>query len=269
VDIQVLVVEPDPACRDTLRAHLQRNQYAMSVLYAADALERRLALEYPSAVVLRHDPPAHDGLSALRRLRETGCTLPVIVISRSNDVVDKVLAFEIGANDYVVDPFDVRELLARLRHALRCSPVLPRMPRDHKPIAFDSFELDTAGMRLLKHGREIPASPLEFAVLAVLAANRMRVMSRPCILSQLDRRSKLNERSLNVIVCRLRKLLGTAPSGRQYIQTRYGDGYIFCPDDAFEEFSDADEFEASCETGPDAVYRADSSPFLQSPIIHS
>ncbi|MFP6561609.1 response regulator transcription factor [Paraburkholderia sp. B3] len=259
MDIQVLVVEPDPACRDTLRAHLQRNQIDMSVLYGAEALERRLALEYPSAIVLRHDLPANDGLSVLRRLRETGCLLPVIVISRSDDVVDKVLAFEIGANDYVVDPFDARELLARLRHALRCSPALPRIPRDYKPIVFDNFELAPAGARLLKHGKEIAASPLEFSVLTVLASNRMRVMSRPCILSQLDRRSKLNERSLNVIVCRLRKLLGTSPSGRQYIQTRYGDGYIFCSDDAFPDFSSADEFDTPCETDTGTAYRAGSS----------
>ncbi|CAG9200072.1 DNA-binding response OmpR family regulator [Paraburkholderia tropica] len=233
MDIHVLVVEPDEAYRDNLRGYLQRQQITMSVLYGTKGLEQRLAREMPSLILMRHDTRDVNGIAALRSLRECGHSVPVIIVSESGDVADKVLAFELGANDYLVDPFDPRELLARMRHALRCKIDLPDAPPKKARYEFDGFELDAIDNQLFKNGSRIPAPPLALAVLTVFAANRMRPLSRERILSQLDRNSQLHARSLDVIVFRLRKLLGLSPCGRQYIQTRYRDGYVFCPDDAF------------------------------------
>jgi two-component system, OmpR family, phosphate regulon response regulator OmpR len=239
MDIHVLVVEPDQVSRDNLRNYLQRQQIAMSVLYGAQGLEQRLALEMPSLIILRHEACEIDGIGALRNLREAGYAVPVIIVSRSNDVADKVLAFELGANDFLVDPYDPRELLARMRHALRCKIDLPNSPGKEARYAFDSFEIDAVGNQLFKDGARVSAPPLALAVLTVFAANRMRPLSRERILSLLDRNSKLHARSLDVVVFRLRKLLGLSPCGRQYIQTRYRDGYVFCPDDAFMNLAGA------------------------------
>jgi two-component system phosphate regulon response regulator OmpR len=161
--------------------------------------------------------------------------MPTIIVSQSADVADKVLAFELGANDYMVDPFDPRELLARLHHALRCKIDFPASPRKEARYVFDGFELDAIDNQLFKDGVKIPAPPLALAVLAVFAANRLRPLSRERIVSMIDRNSNLHARSVDVVVFRLRKLLGLSPCGRQYIQTRYRDGYVFYPDDALSD----------------------------------
>ncbi|WP_158761314.1 response regulator [Paraburkholderia acidiphila] len=235
MDIHVLLVEPDQAYRDDLRTYLQRQQIAVSVLYGVERLEQRLARETPSLIILRHDALAIDGIATLRMLRERGWLTPAIIVSQSADVADKVLAFEFGANDYMVDPFDPRELLARLHHALRCKIDYPASPRRETKYVFDGFELDAIDNQLFRDGRKIPAPPLVLAVLAVFAANRLRPLSRERIVNMIDRNSSLHARSVDVVVFRLRKLLGLSPCGRQYIQTRYRDGYVFCPDDALPD----------------------------------
>jgi two-component system, OmpR family, phosphate regulon response regulator OmpR len=244
MDIHVLLVEPDQARRDGLRTYLQSRQIAVSVLYDAERLAVRLARETPSLIVLRHDAQTSDGIAALRALRERGFLTPVIIVSQSADVADKVLAFELGANDYIVDPFDPRELLARMQHALRCRVDFSASPRREARYSFDGFEFDVIDNQLFKNGLKIQAPPLILAVLAVFAANRLRPLSRERIVSMIDRKSRLNARSVDVVVFRLRKLLGLSPCGRQYIQTRYRDGYVFCPDDALPHL------ERDTESGP-------------------
>ncbi|MEX3975407.1 response regulator [Paraburkholderia caribensis] len=240
--IHLLVVEPDQASRDTLRAHVQQHKIEMSVLYNTDSLERRLEVEVPSLIVMRHGLPEVDGLTALRRIRSLGYDLPVIIVSRSDDVVDKVLAFELGANDYVVDPHDPREMIARVRNALRSGPPshVP-MHIERAPIAFDDFEVDVADRVLTRGGAEVPLRSTEFALLAVLASNPMKVLSRVRILNMLRRHCSVTERGLDVVVFRLRAALKLSPTGRQYIKTLRGEGYMFAPDDALPRHGAAED----------------------------
>lgn len=240
--IHLLVVEPDQASRDTLRAHVQQHKIEMSVLYNTDSLERRLEVEVPSLIVMRHGLPEVDGLTALRRIRSLGHDLPVIIVSRSDDVVDKVLAFELGANDYVVDPHDPREMIARVRNALRSGPPshVP-MHIERAPIAFDDFEVDVADRVLTRGGAEVPLRSTEFALLAVLASNPMKVLSRVRILNMLRRHCSVTERGLDVVVFRLRAALKLSPTGRQYIKTLRGEGYMFAPDDALPRHGAAED----------------------------
>ncbi|CAG9258275.1 response regulator [Paraburkholderia unamae] len=252
MNIHVLLVEPDQARRDELRTYLQRQQIAVSVLHGAERLDQRLERETPSLIILRHEAPTMDGIATLRTLRERGWLTPLIIVSQSADVADKVLAFEFGANDYMVEPFDHRELLARLYHALRCKMDFPASPHRAPRYAFDGFELDAMDNLLFKDGLKLHAPPLDLAVLTVFAANRLRPLSRERIVSLLDRKSKIHARSIDVIVFRLRRLLGLSPCGRQYIQTRYRDGYVFSPDDALS-YLDRDRMtstrvgESTCE----------------------
>jgi two-component system phosphate regulon response regulator OmpR len=231
--IHLLVVEPDQESRDTLRSHLLQHKIEMSVLYNTESLERRLELEVPSLIVMRHGLPEVDGLAALRHIRSYGFDLPVIIVSRSDDVIDKVLAFELGANDYVVDPHDPRELIARVRNALRAgmpSHVPLHIEREH--VSFDDFEIDVTDRVLTRGGVDVPLRSTEFALLVVLASHPMRVLSRVRILNMLRRHCSVTERGLDVVVFRLRAALKLSPTGRQYIKTLRGEGYMFAPDDA-------------------------------------
>jgi two-component system, OmpR family, phosphate regulon response regulator OmpR len=245
--IHLLVVEPNQECRDALRAQLQQHKIEMSVLYNTESLERRLELEVPSLIVMRHEQPDVDGLAALRRLRALGYDVPVIIVSRSDDVVDKVLAFELGANDYLVDPHDPRELIARVRNALRANPP-SHMPVqiEREPVAFDDFDIDVVDRTVTRGGVDVPLRNTEFALLVVMASHPMKVLSRMRILNLLRRHCSVTERGLDVVVFRLRAALKLSPTGRQYIKTLRGEGYMFAPDDALARItaSHADDDDA-------------------------
>ncbi|CAD6543878.1 response regulator [Paraburkholderia sabiae] len=231
--IHLLVVEPNQESRDVLRSHVQQHKIEMSVLYNTESLERRLEVEVPSLIVMRHSLPEVDGLAALRRVRSLGYDLPVIIVSKSDDVVDKVLAFELGANDYVVDPHDPREMIARVRNALRSgAPSHAPLNIEREPISFDDFDVDVADRVLTRGGVEVPLRSTEFALLVVLASHPMKVLSRVRILNMLRRHCSVTERGLDVVVFRLRAALKLSPTGRQYIKTLRGEGYMFAPDDA-------------------------------------
>ncbi|MEQ0777851.1 response regulator transcription factor [Paraburkholderia tropica] len=238
MEIHVLVVEPDAGVRDTMCVFFQHQQIRVSVLHGANGLERRLSQEIPSLILMRHDMRHVDGIGEVRRLRESGYSMPILIISGSGDTADKVLAFEVGANDYLVEPFDLHELLARVRHALRCKIEWEYGPQKSASYRFDEYELDVTNSVLSRNGIRIAAPALALDVLRVFASNRARLISRESILNQLDRSPELHARGLDVIVFRLRKLLGTSPRGRQYIQTRHREGYIFLPDDAITGVAD-------------------------------
>lgn len=239
----LLVVEPDQAIRDELRTHLQKNQVEMSVLYDTTSLVRRLEVEVPSAIVLRHGVPGIDGMAALRTLRAAGYDMPVIIVSRSTEVVDKILAFELGADDYVVDPFDPIELLARVRNALRRHHREGfAVPVYREQYVFGDCALDFLGRRLFRSGVEVALRPSEFALLKIFSAHPMKTLSRARIIGMLGRDgTDQAERGLDVLVFRVRTALGTSPAGRQYIQTMRGRGYVFVPDDAVAATADCDE----------------------------
>ncbi|GLU31349.1 response regulator transcription factor [Trinickia caryophylli] len=229
----LLVVEPDQAIRDELRARIQRHEFEMSVLYDAASLMRRLDAEVPSAIVLRHGLPANDGIAALRRVREAGFDMPIIIVSRSAEVTDKIVAFELGANDYLVDPFDTNELLARIRNALRFHHRERfAVPAYRKQYAFGEFSLDFLGRRLFKRGVEVAVRPSVFSLLQIFSAHPMKMLTRARIMEMLGREGTYQaERGLDVLIFRVRSVLGKAPSGVQYIQTIRGQGYVFVPGD--------------------------------------
>ncbi|TKC86055.1 response regulator transcription factor [Trinickia terrae] len=230
----LLVVEPDQEIRDELRAHLQKHQVEMSVLYDATSLMRRLEVEVPSAIVLRHGTPNIDAMASLRSLRAAGYDMPVVIVSRCAEVVDKIVAFELGADDYLVDPFDPNELLARIRNALRRHHREGfEVPVNREQFVFADCAIDFLGRRLFRNGVEVPLRPSEFALLKIFSAHPMKTLSRARIIGMLGRDgSDQAERGLDVLVFRVRAALGASPSGRQYIQTMRGRGYVFVPDES-------------------------------------
>ncbi|MGV2292754.1 response regulator [Trinickia sp. YCB016] len=227
----ILLVEDDPVVRDLVREFLQSEGYDVSVLHSGKGLKRRLQVERPTLVVLDIMMPEKDGISALKELRVAGDDIPVILLTARADVIDRVVGLELGADDYVAKPFDPRELLARIRTVLRRhGAIVPGAPENLPPYRFGRFEVNFSSRELLRDGERIMLRSGEFATLKIFVKNAMTVLSR----AQLNEKLRghgvtYRDRSLDVSIWRLRRLLENDPSEPRYVQTVWGQGYIFVP----------------------------------------
>lgn len=228
---QVLIVDDDPVVRDLVREYLQSHGFAVSVLHDGASLKRRIEAERPSIVVLDVMMPERDGISALRELRDSGEDIPVIFLTARADVVDRVIGLELGADDYLAKPFDPRELVARIRSVMRRRhAAVPGAPENRPPYRFGPFEVDFAARELRRAGERVPLRSGEFATLKIFVKNAMMVLTRSQLNEKLrGQAGSYRDRSLDVSIWRLRRLLETDPSEPRYVQTVWGQGYIFVP----------------------------------------
>jgi DNA-binding response OmpR family regulator len=172
--------------------------------------------------------PGEDGLSAARWLREHP-KLGVIMITGSSDTVDRIAGLEVGADDYIAKPFDLREVLARVRSVLRRVAAMPTKPPKLDKVRFGRFVLDLAGNRLAtEQGETIGLTSMEFDLLKVFATHPNRVLSRDQLLDLAHgRTSEPFDRSTDIRVTRLRRKIEADPDKPQIIKTVRGTGYIF------------------------------------------
>jgi two-component system phosphate regulon response regulator OmpR len=198
-------------------------------------MERVLRRQSFDLVVLDLMLPGEDGLSILRRMRGTGDTTPIIMLTARGDEVDRIVGLEMGADDYLAKPFNPRELLARIHAVLRRKPAAeaPGAPSvEPGTIRFGDFELDLALRRLTRGGEPVPLTSGEFAVLKVFARHPRQALGRDkLMLLARGREYGAFDRSLDVQISRLRKLIEADPQHPRYIQTVWGVGYAFVPDD--------------------------------------
>ncbi len=241
---RILVIEPCQRTRDLLRACLNKYQIEMSVLYDTPSLLARVEREPPSAIVMRVEQPAADSHAALRQLRAAAYDMPVIMVGCSADLVDRIVAFELGADDYVVEPVDPMELMVRVRSVLRrYTGNLRELPEVRDRYRFGDFEVDFLARRVTRGEQDVGLRASEFALLKVFVLHPMRVLSRANILSLMGKSTlDRSERGLDVLVFRLRTILRDALGEHRYIQTVRSRGYIFVP--------------ASVESGPGVAGRA-------------
>lgn len=226
---RVLVVEDDAAIRrgvvDALRFH------GFEVAEAADGTEglsRALGPDY-DLLLLDLVLPGRDGLEILREVRLAFPTLPVIVLTARGEEADRVSGLSLGADDYVVKPFGIRELLARVDAVLRRSP---ERPRPAVLLRFDRGEADLAsGEVRFRSGVTARLLPLETDLLRYLASCPGRVVSRDEILSRVwhSRLTAAETRTVDVHVARLREKLGDDPDHPRLIRTVRGQGYVLQP----------------------------------------
>ena len=178
--------------------------------------------------------PQIDGLDIVRAMRAAGDRTPILVLSALDSVDERVRGLRAGGDDYLGKPFNPRELLARIHAVLRRRPAteVPGAPsQDQEVIAFGPFSFDL-GLRILqKNGEELPLTTGEFAMLKTLVRHPRQPLSREK-LAQLARGREFEpfDRSLDVQVSRLRKLIEVDPAAPRYIQTVWGVGYVFVPD---------------------------------------
>ena len=231
---KIVIVDDDARIRDLLRRFL--SQEGFDVLLAEDsrALARIMQRESIDLLVLDWMLPGEDGLAICRRLRGEGQKVPIIMLTAKGEDVDRITGLELGADDYLAKPFNPRELLARIHAVLRRRPVqeAPGAPsNDHEVITFGDFVFDLGARSLKKNGQDIALTTGEFAMLKVLARHPRQPLSRDK-LAQLARGREFEpfDRSLDVQVSRLRKLIEADPASPKIIQTVWGVGYVFVPE---------------------------------------
>ncbi|WP_101101970.1 two-component system response regulator OmpR [Macromonas bipunctata] len=232
---KILVVDDDARIRDLLKRYL--TQEGFDVLLAEDgrALTRLLLRETVDMIVLDLMLPGEDGLSICRRLRSQNDRTPIIMLTAKSEDVDKIVGLEVGADDYLSKPFNPRELLARIHAVLRRRPT-PEVPgapsSEAELVRFGAFEFDMTQRSLRKNGEDMPLTTGEFAMLKALVRHPRQPLSREK-LAQLARGREFEpfDRSLDVQVSRLRKIIEDDPAVPRYLQTVWGIGYVFVPDD--------------------------------------
>lgn len=231
---KILIVDDDPRLRDLLRRYLGENGFNVLVSENGEAMKRLWVREHFDVLILDLMMPGEDGLAILKRLRAEKDMTPVIILTARGDDVDRILGLELGADDYLGKPFNPRELLARIHAVLRRRPRqdAPGAPSmENEVVKFGDFELDLGTRVLKKNGEIVPLTTGEFAVLKAFARHPRQPLSRDKLMEMArGREYEAFDRSLDVQVSRLRKLLEPDPSKPRYLQTVWGLGYVFIPD---------------------------------------
>lgn len=231
---KILIVDDDPRLRDLLRRYLGENGFNVLVSENGEAMKRLWVREHFDVLILDLMMPGEDGLAILKRLRAEKDMTPVIMLTARGEDVDRILGLELGSDDYLGKPFNPRELLARIHAVLRRRPRqdAPGAPSmENEVVKFGDFELDLGTRVLKKNGEIVPLTTGEFAVLKAFARHPRQPLSRDKLMEMArGREYEAFDRSLDVQVSRLRKLLEPDPSKPRYLQTVWGLGYVFIPD---------------------------------------
>ncbi|MGI2067434.1 osmolarity response regulator transcription factor OmpR [Shewanella sp. MF08487] len=232
---KILVVDDDMRLRALLERYLMEQGYQVRSAANAEQMDRLLERENFHLLVLDLMLPGEDGLSICRRLRQQENRIPIVMLTAKGDEVDRIIGLELGADDYLPKPFNPRELLARIKAVMRRQTQdVPGAPAQQEAqISFGEFSLDLA-TREMYHGDEsIALTSGEFAVLKVLVTHPREPLSRDKLMNLARGRDySALERSIDVQVSRLRRLIEKDPANPRYIQTVWGLGYVFVPDGA-------------------------------------
>jgi len=231
---KILVVDDDLRLRDLLKRYLGEQGFIVDTVPDAQAMDRQMARVRYDLLVLDLMLPGEDGLAVCRRLRSARSGVAVIMLTAKGDDVDRIVGLEMGADDYLAKPFNPRELVARINAVLRrqAPPTMPGAPSlSADRVSFGPFALDLATRSLTRDGTSVPLTTGEFSLLKALAQNAGQPMSRDKLM-ELARGRELesSDRSIDVQVSRLRRLLGEDPQSPRFIQTVWGFGYVFVAD---------------------------------------
>jgi two-component system OmpR family response regulator len=229
----ILVVDDQRDIREPLGKYLARQGLRVSL--AASALEARDQIRRSAVdlVILDVMMPGEDGLSLCRHLRET-MDMPVVMLTAMADDADRIVGLEIGADDYVVKPFNPRELLARIKAVLRRSNSMPRLrePSGSDRMRFEGWIFDLGRREIIgSDGVGVPLSAAEFRLLSAFVQRPHMVLTRDQLLDITSGRDAIPyDRAIDNQVSRLRKKLESDPRSPTLIKTVWGGGYVFASD---------------------------------------
>ncbi len=228
---RLLLVDDDVRLRELLARYLEIQGF--SVKGAGDASQMRQALDrgHYDLIVLDLMLPGESGLDICRRLRGQGDGTPIVMLTAKGDEIDRIVGLEIGADDYLPKPVNPRELLARIRSVLRrVQPAAGAPHAEGGEIVFGPFRLDLGRRELTREGNALKLTSGEFAVLSVLLRHPRQPLSRDRLMSLARGRGHdAFERSIDVSIARLRKLLEEDAHAPRLLQTVWGVGYVYVP----------------------------------------
>ncbi len=231
---KVLIVDDDARLRALLERYLGEQGFSVKAVADSAQMDRALARELYDLMVLDLMLPGEDGLAICRRLRAQDNTMPVVMLTAKGDEVDRIVGLEMGADDYLPKPFNPRELVARINAVLRRQapkppPGAPAL--DERVVRFGQVEVNLAARTLTRDGQEQVLTTGEFSLLKVLLESPRVPLSRDKLM-ELARGHEYDafDRSIDVQMSRLRKLVEDDPAKPRYLQTVWGFGYVFVPD---------------------------------------
>jgi two-component system phosphate regulon response regulator OmpR len=234
---QLLLVDDEAELRELLAEYFLRQGFAVRV--AADAAQARqlIAAELPALALLDLNMPGENGLSLARWLREQHPQVAIMMLTTASDAVDRVVGLELGADDYVSKPFDLRELLARVRAVLRrtqaaapgAAAAAPAGSAGAARVPFGACLLDLEQRRLFDaQGQDLPLTAAEFDLLALFARHPNRPLNRDQIMEQAHNRGwDVFDRSIDLRIMRLRRKVERNPDKPEVLKTVRNVGYVF------------------------------------------
>jgi two-component system phosphate regulon response regulator OmpR len=234
-DEHIVIVDDEADVRDTLREYLCNHGFRVTALDGGAALRQLVEAQEPFDIaILDITMPGEDGLSLARFLRER-TDVGIVMATASGETVDRIVGLEMGADDYIAKPVDLRELLARVRAVLRRTAVRPKVAArdggERTVVEFGQCRLDLESHKLFdEDGKEVPLTAMEFDLLQAFAERPNRVLSRDQLLELAHNRGwEPFDRSIDIRIARLRRKVERDPGKPQVIKTVRGAGYIFSP----------------------------------------
>ena len=226
---KVLIVEDDEVIARGMAEHLRAAGFDPIAVGAGEVGLARLRYENPDVCVLDLMLPGVDGWRLIETARSEGIGTPILVVSARGTEHDRVHALEIGADDYLVKPFSMKELVARVQAAARRGTRPQEAPRGAQ-VEIEELRIDPREVQAYVDGQSAALTPTEFRLLYALALERGRVLTRDELLQKLwGRRESHRDRTVDVFVRRLREKIDRPASKHTFIQTRYGVGYRLEP----------------------------------------
>lgn len=228
--VSLLVVEDDENISSAISEYFSRAGYNVKTVEDGLMGVKTAMDESPDAVVLDIMLPKLDGLAVCRELREKANHVPILMLTAKDDVVDKVLGLEMGADDYITKPFSLRELEARIKTVLRRSktPAGVDGSKDEAPISRGNLRIDPARREVTIGERQVDLTPKEFDLLRLFAANPGRVFPRKYLLEKIwDYSYEGYDRTIDSHINRLRAKIEDNPENPQMVLTVWGIGYKF------------------------------------------
>jgi DNA-binding response OmpR family regulator len=233
----IYVVDDEAPAREMVGDYLKLHGFEVTLCDGGASLRAAITKQAPDLIVLDLNMPEEDGLSIVRALKQHG-TVPIIMLTATASPIDRVVGLELGADDYLAKPCELRELLARIRSVLRRSAAArPSSPASvtagaSAPIRFGTKWLDVDAQILRdEEGNEHPLVSSEFALLKAFAENPKRVLSRERLLDLAEARDReAFDRAIDVRITRIRRKIEPDPTHPTVIRTIRGAGYLFSPD---------------------------------------
>lgn len=230
---KILMVDDDLRMRELLERYLTEQGFEINTVPDSNEMDTVLTSNQFDIIVLDLMLPGEDGLAICRRLRSSGLMTPIIMLTARGDEVDRIIGLEMGADDYLPKPFNPRELLARINAVLRRHETTPSATGQEKQesFSFGEFVFDASNRSLTKNGESVTITSGEFALLKVFTEHPRQPLSRDRLM-QLARGRELDvfDRSIDVQVSRLRRLIEPNPAQPRFLKTMWGFGYVFIPD---------------------------------------